>query len=131
MAPIDKDKWQVRVSVVAIFVLGAIAGALGMNIYRGIRPNAPPPGGHPRGFERMFDNLNLTPDQKSKVDQILADSRKKLMEVRRESAPQFSQVRQETEDRLKAVLTPQQWQQFQDQIQQNRQRRPHHRMDWG
>lgn len=125
MGPIDKEKWHVRLSVTGIFVLGFIAGALALNLYRESAqgPMGPPP--H-RTFGRFLDNLDLNSDQRTKVDQIIADSRRQLMEVRRESEPKMSEITRETQDKLKAVLTPDQWEKFQDQLSQMRARH-HHR----
>lgn len=106
----SKNKWQVRLAVVSIFVIGFIAGALAMNIYRD-RSRAS--GLEMRGrFEQVLERLNLTPEQKSQVRAIFDDSRAQLMEVRKQSEPRFREVRRQTEDRLQAVLTPEQWEQY-------------------
>lgn len=106
-----RNKWQVRIAVLVLFVVGFLAGALAMNIYRG-RQWSPRAGGR-GGFEQMIDRLNLTQDQRTQVDSIFEDARKQLAEVRRESEPRFREVRKNTDERLQAVLTPEQWEQFQ------------------
>ena len=105
-----KSKWQVRLAVLILFVVGFIAGALAMNLYGG-RQFAPRAGGR-GGFERMLDRLNLTQDQRTQVGEIFDDARKQLSELRRESEPRFRTVRKNTDDRLKAVLTPEQFEEF-------------------
>ncbi|HST20230.1 MAG TPA: periplasmic heavy metal sensor [Blastocatellia bacterium] len=107
-----KTKWQVRLAALIIFVIGFIAGALAMNIYRGQR--GPSAYGDRRGrFEETLDKLNLTQDQKNQVKAIFDDARAQLGQLRKESEPKFREVRKQTDDRLKAVLEPEQWEQFQ------------------
>jgi Spy/CpxP family protein refolding chaperone len=107
-----KSKWQVRLAVLILFVVGFIAGALAMNLYGG-RQFAPRAGGR-GGFERMLERLNLTQDQKTQVGEIFDEARKQLSELRRESEPRFREVRKNTDERLQSVLTPEQWTQFQE-----------------
>jgi Spy/CpxP family protein refolding chaperone len=107
-----RNKWQVRLATLIVFVIGFIAGGLAMNIYRGpqwssSRANAR------GGFEQMLDKLNLTQDQRAQVNGIFEDARKQLTELRKESEPKFREVRKNTDARLQTVLTPEQWEQFQ------------------
>ena len=105
-----RKKWEVRLAVLILFVTGFIAGGLAMNLYHS-RDWSPRSG---RGsFEHVLDKLNLTQDQRVEVTAIFEDARKQLNELRKESEPKFSEVRKNTDDRLKAVLTTQQWEQFQ------------------
>ena len=107
-----KTKWQVRLAALIIFVIGFIAGALAMNIYRG--QQGPSAYGDRRGrFEETLDKLNLTQDQKTQVKAIFDDARAQLTQLRKESEPKFREVRKQTDERLKAVLEPEQWEQFQ------------------
>ena len=118
-----KTKWQVRLAALTIFVIGFIAGALAMNIYRGQR--APSAYGDRRGrFEETLDKLNLTQDQKTQVKAIFDDARAQLGQLRKESEPKFREVRKQTEERLKAVLEPEQWEQFQQIMSEARKGRP-------
>lgn len=107
-----RSKWQVRLAVLILFVVGFIAGALAMNMYRG-RQLSPRAGGR-GGFEQMLDRLNLTQDQRTQVRDIFEEARRQLAELRRESEPRFREVRKNTDERLQSVLTPEQWEQFQE-----------------
>src|SRR5438132_1513933 len=106
-----RSKWQVRLAVLLLFVVGFIAGALAMNIYRA-RHWSPRSGGR-GGFEQMLDRLNLTQDQRTQVGEIFEGARNQLAELRKESEPKFREVRKNTDERLQSVLTPEQWEQFQ------------------
>ena len=115
MNNITKNKWQVRVAALAIFLLGALAGALAFNAYqswarasmRGQR------GGAREHFERVFDKLQLSEEQKAQVQQIMADARRELHAAHKESEPRLADIRRRTDERLRQALTPEQWQQFQ------------------
>jgi Spy/CpxP family protein refolding chaperone len=121
-----KNKWQVRLAVLIIFAIGFIAGGLAVNFYRDYRrPGEFPP--MRGGFNRVVERLNLTPEQKTQVSAIFDDARAQLMEIRKESGPKFHEVRKQTDDRLQAVLTPEQWEQFQQIMKEGRHRRRHGR----
>ena len=140
MESINSDKWRVRLSIVAIFLLGFIAGGLAVNLYRPGRANSgdirPPSGFHRGGgIEWVIKSLNLDDQQKQQVDQILSDTRQRLQEVHRASAPQLAEIRKQTQDQLKKVLTEDQWNRFQQAIKEHEERldrgdrgdRPHRR----
>ena len=118
-----RSKWQVRLAVLILFVVGFIAGALAMNMYRA-RQWSPGLGGR-GGFEQMLNRLNLTQDQRTQVGEIFDDARKQLAELRREADPKFREVRKNTDERLQSVLTAEQWEQFQQMT--NRRGRPYGR----
>lgn len=106
-----RKKWEVRLAALILFVIGFIAGGLAMNLYRS-REWAPGSGG--RGsFEHVLNKLSLSDEQRTEVTVIFEDARKQLNELRKESEPKFREVRKNTDDRLKAVLTTEQWAQFQ------------------
>ena len=109
MNNVAKNRWQVRFAAMIIFVLGFAAGILALNVYRGL---AHGPKSRNR-MERMAERLNLNADQKTKVQQILGDTREQLQAVRRESEPKVNEIRRQADTRLQEVLTPEQWQQFQ------------------
>lgn len=119
-----RSKWQVRLAVLILFVVGFIAGGLTMDLYRS-RQMSRRDGG--RGaFEQMLDRLNLTQDQRTQVSGIFEDARKQLTELRKESEPRFREVRKNTDERLQSVLTPEQWEQFR-QMTERRRNRPYGR----
>ena len=119
MNNVAKNKWQVRVAAAIIFVLGFTAGILALNVYRGLARHG---GGQGNRFDELAERLNLTADQKVKVQEIFSDTREQLRAVRRESEPKLDEIRRQADGRLQTVLTPEQWQQFQ-KIKDERQRR--------
>lgn len=114
MNNISKNKWQVRLAALAIFLLGSAAGALAFNAYQSwARASVHERRGERERFERVFDQLQLTAEQKTRVEQIMSDARQQLRAVRKESEPRLAEVRRQTDERLRQTLTPEQWQQFQ------------------
>jgi Spy/CpxP family protein refolding chaperone len=115
----QKSKWQVRVAAIVIFLLGVAAGALALNGYkRWSRGGAE--ASRQNRFEQMLDALQLNADQKTQVHQILGDTRQQLQALRKESEPRFEEIRRQTDERLQKVLTPEQWQQFQQEREKTR-----------
>jgi Spy/CpxP family protein refolding chaperone len=109
MNDVAKNRWQVRIAAMIIFVLGFAAGILALNVYRGLARNALPRD----RFEQLAERLDLNADQKTKVQQILGDTREQLRALRRESEPRVNEIRSQADARLQEVLTPEQWQKFQ------------------
>jgi Spy/CpxP family protein refolding chaperone len=110
MDRIKKGKWQVRVAALVVFILGFAAGALVFTAYQRWSRN------HERGgnrFEQMLNSLDLTAEQKTQVHQILVDTRQQLQNLRKESEPRFEEIRRQADERLQKVMTPEQWQNFQ------------------
>jgi len=118
MNTVTKNRWQVRVAAMIIFVLGFTAGILALNVYRGWAPRV---GGRDR-MQELSERLQLTADQKIKVQEIFNDTREQLSAVRHEMEPRMEEIRRQADGRLQTVLTPEQWQQFQ-RIREERRRR--------
>jgi Spy/CpxP family protein refolding chaperone len=115
MNNITRNKWQVRLAALAVFLLGAVAGALAFNAYHSwaqasVRERR---GGTREHFEHVFDQLQLTDAQKTQVEKIMSDAHEQLRAVRKESEPRLADIRRQTDERLRQALTPEQWQQFQ------------------
>ena len=117
MNNVAKNRWQVRIAAVIIFVLGFTAGILALNVYRGLTR-----GGPGNRIDELADRLQLTADQKTKVQEIFSDTREQLRAARQEMEPRMAEIRRQADGRLQAVLTPEQWQKFQ-RLRDERQRR--------
>jgi len=119
MAEKIRSKWQVRGAVVAIFVLGFVAGMLALQVYgRWAHRRSPE-----NRFDQMATRLQLNDDQKTKVQQIFSDTRQQLDNLRHESEPRVNEIRQQADQRLQQVLTPDQWHKFQQMRSEGRGRR--------
>jgi Spy/CpxP family protein refolding chaperone len=120
-----RNKWQIRLAVLLIFVMGFVAGALTLNVYRAHQTTSAPPSGRHGRFERVMDQLDLNDEQRDQVKKIFDEARSQLVEMRKESEPKFRQVREQTNSRLHDVLTPEQWDQFQKLTAEDREHRSH------
>lgn len=118
MNNVAKNRWQVRVAAVIIFVLGFTAGILALNVYRGVVRG----GGSGNRIDELAERLKLTAEQKTKVQEIFGDTREQLRAVRQETEPRMAEIRRQADGRLQTVLTAEQWQQFQ-KLRDERQRR--------
>jgi len=119
MDNIVRNKWQVRVAAVIIFLLGFAAGLLALNAYRAWARGRGPGD----RFEQLATRLQLNAEQKTKVQQIFGDTRQQLQVLRKESEPRVNDIRQQTDHRLQQVLTAEQWQRFQQMRDERRARR--------
>jgi hypothetical protein len=84
-----------------------------------------PAGGRPsseRYLLHLETELGLTGDQRERVARILSDQQELVMEITRESRPRIRAVADDTRAAIQEVLTPEQWERFQE-IRQNRERR--------
>ena len=99
-------------AALVVFVLGFAAGALVFNAYQRWARNRVPPDRAAR-FEKMLDSLELNSDQKAQVHQILNDTREQLRALRKETEPRFDEIRQQADEKLQKVMSPDQWQKFQ------------------
>jgi Spy/CpxP family protein refolding chaperone len=112
MDKISRNRWQVQVAAVMIFLLGFAAGALALNAYRAWSRGGVQERRQDR-FEQMSERLKFSDEQKSQVQKILGDTRERLQALRKESEPRVTEIRREADEHLQKVLTPEQWQQFQ------------------
>jgi Spy/CpxP family protein refolding chaperone len=84
----------------------------------GAPPAVRPPGG---GFERLAEQLNLTADQKPKVQSIMDTQMQKMRDLQQDTSltvedrrAKMKVIREDVVTQMKAVLTPEQFQKWQD-----------------
>jgi Spy/CpxP family protein refolding chaperone len=119
MDRVSRSSWLVRAAALAIFLLGFAAGALAPSAYRawvrdGVRQGR---------LEKMSEDLKLTPEQKEQMRQIFGETRTRLEALRKESEPRFAEIRREADERIRQVLTPEQWEEFRKSREEGRGRR--------
>jgi Spy/CpxP family protein refolding chaperone len=119
-----RSKWPLRLATLAVFALGFIAGVLALNLYHSRHyPFAGRFGRTPFFmFKSITERLALTPQQEKEVEKIFDEARGQLTELRRQAEPNIGEIRRQTEKRLKQVLTPEQWQRFQQMKKEMRER---------
>ncbi len=125
----SKSKWPVRLATLAVFALGFVAGVLALNLYHSRHyPFAGRFGRTPFFmFKSITQRLALSPQQQKEVEKIFDEARGQLAELRRQAEPNIAGIRRQTEKRLQQVLTPEQWQRFEQMKSEMRERRGWHR----
>jgi Spy/CpxP family protein refolding chaperone len=118
MTDITRNKWQARGFALVLFALGFTAGILALNGIHWLRNRQPTD-----RFAQFSARLQLNSDQQTKVRQIFGDTRQQLQNLRKESEPRVNDIRQQADQRLQQVLTPEQWQKFQQLRNEVRSRR--------
>jgi len=120
---------KARLIVVSVFVIGFAAGALSLNLYQRLNPSSKKDG--PRGgaevlIKRMNEEVGLAPDQQDQIKKILDETGEKYREIRKEMdpaiknfEPRFNAVRQESRDRIRQLLTPEQLPKYEEMVQKH------------
>ena len=65
-------------------------------------------GGHHSSLERITDQLNLTSDQRAKIQPILDQARPQIETIHREAMQKMKQVMDNTMAQIRPMLTPEQ-----------------------
>jgi Spy/CpxP family protein refolding chaperone len=120
--------WKAILGVLAIFVLGIIAGGLITHrIYqKRIRAFLRGQGAVPAELivRQMSSQLNLTADQRAQVVPIINDTRQRIQRIRVQAEPQVREAFQETERRVRELLTPEQCAKFDKIVAEHKARWP-------
>jgi hypothetical protein len=112
---------KVRLAFAVTFLLGVLAGALGLFAYARWG-EMPQPSGWTRGFDRdryvrqLREAVGLRPDQMRELDVILDEARDEFLAVRRRLRPEFDALRQRARQRIRGILTGEQHQRFEEFI---------------
>lgn len=119
---------KARFIVVTVFVIGFAAGALSLNLYQQMTSSDTIKGPQ-RGPEflirRLDEKVGLTTDQQGQIRQILDETNEKYREIRTELEPRikdfeprFNAVREQSRDRIRALLTPEQLPKYEKMIEE-------------
>lgn len=122
----DSD-WKARWLVLGIFLLGFFVGALTMDIYRAtVRSERifsfSDRLGHrdkDKRLEQLRQDLGLSPEQVKQVGQVLNETGKEFEQLASQVHPRFSGICRRSHERIRAFLTPQQIEKF-DQLKKQR-----------
>jgi hypothetical protein len=136
--------WKVILATVVIFGAGVFTGGLLVNCidhphsknahHAQANADTHPPENHdqprpqdippPRLAERMGkqfvqqlnDTLRLTPEQRVKIEKIIADGQERNHEIWTNTAPKMRAVMQEVNQQIRAELTPEQLKPFEEML---------------
>lgn len=113
----NKSKWQIRLATLSIFLIGFIAGALALNAYQ-VWVGASGQMSKHKKYDQIFNQLDLTEAQRAEVQKIVGETREQLQKMREESEPRVQEIRGRADEKMRQILTPEQWQKFQ-QLREN------------
>jgi hypothetical protein len=118
--------WSILV-IIGVFLAGAIAGA---GVFAWLRP-APPWRPRRGDLPALFNELDLTPDQREKVTAIFEKHRAASWAIIQGNFPRVRAEQEQSNREIRAILTDAQIKKL-DEI-ESRPRPPHHRggMGWG
>ena len=108
----SKNRWQIRLATLSIFLLGFVAGAFALNAYYLLSGAAKQPTKQQR-YDEAFNRLGLNETQKTEVQRIVGETREKIQRLRQEDEPRLQEIRVQNDEQLQRILTPEQWQEFQ------------------
>jgi Spy/CpxP family protein refolding chaperone len=92
------------------FLTLAAAGLIVLGGFALVQAQGPPGGGGGRGHgvERLTDGLNLTPDQKAKIQPIINQAQPQVAEIHREAMQKMKAVMASIASQIRPLLTPEQ-----------------------
>lgn len=136
----DKTTNKARLIVLAIFSIGFVSGLLAMNLYERFNSKNEDPrperGQPPYVYvtERINRRVNLTPEQKTQVQEILTDQFDQFDKIRdemrpkmKEFEPRFAEVRRLSRDKVRAVLSAEQLPEFEKLLEEDDKKREEQR----
>jgi hypothetical protein len=136
------NAWKVIFATIVIFGAGVFSGGLLVNFVDHSRPGGihhPPPPAVPHEpmdtaprpevlktnfVQRLDEALQLTPEQKGEIEQIVQEGQERNRQLWQQIAPEVRGVAQDTRQHIKAVLTEEQKKQFEDMFRRARRMGP-------
>ena len=124
-----KNRTKAWLGVISVFIIGLALGALSMNLY--IRHNRPSQPTRHNPLDDWTMKLSLTPEQRQQIDTIFKESFDQFRQVRKEVDPKFEAIKNQSRERIKSALTPEQLPKFEEMMKQEDSRGDRHRGDRG
>lgn len=108
-------RWVALCAVLAVFVVGIVVGVLSTHLFYAHQLRNPQQLGA-LGARLFTDSLerrlDLNPEQKREIEQIVRQSRQEAQVLRQETLPRVLDLVERTADRIEEVLTPEQRAEF-------------------
>jgi Spy/CpxP family protein refolding chaperone len=107
------NTWKVILATIVIFAAGAVTGALLAR--HSAHPRQGPGGMRLEFLRRMERDLDLTREQRERIDKILKESQEQTRRIMEPVSPALHAELQRTKEEFRQVLTPEQQTRF-DQL---------------
>lgn len=106
-----KDRWMFRGFVAGIFAMGMLAGGLGLRIAEN-RGWASPAAPDAYQLQSVVERLDVPEGRRVAVRAILAEHFERTRAITKRQRPDYRAAYQASEARLREVLTPEEYKQF-------------------
>jgi hypothetical protein len=107
-----RSKTSATLMLVLTFALGAVAGVVSNHLYETrFKPSNQRPGARsapPDIVEELGRGLSLNADQKSKLKEIIHESRERYRALSIQFRPQYDALRDQTRQQIRQILTEEQ-----------------------
>ena len=119
-----------KILVFTVFFIGIVTGVLITDFYEtrvtGTSPGAPDARDRAsrsqRDITKVHDYLGLNDEQRQQVNKILEETRNEVRKLRQETQPKFQVIQEASQARIRAILSEEQRQKY-DEFRRNLQRR--------
>jgi Spy/CpxP family protein refolding chaperone len=124
----DRKRGEAAVLVVIVFLLGALLGGVGNHVWgERVWGKQTITGPQTKGqiVNNLTKELQLTPDQQKQLGAIVDDTRAQWRVLYTTIEPRHEEIRQQSRDRIRAILTPDQkpkFEEFMKRIDEQRQK---------
>ncbi len=112
----DVSRIRIAVLFLMVFAVGAVAGSIATKFYIRHQLQNMMHGNLSKRKTRIIRvlsrRLDLTPEQRRKIERIITQSQKRLIELRNKHFSEVSRIFDETSEKIKAELTPAQQAEF-------------------
>lgn len=113
--------WKVILATLVIFGAGVLSGALGTQLVRR-QPEPPKPAFGPGGpgperfdfIRRWGDRLDLTAEQRDKIDRLVRESQERVRALWEPVGPKIQEETRSVRTRIEEILTPDQRAKFEE-----------------
>jgi len=118
------DRWKIVLTLIAIFVAGAVTG--GFFMIRAVKYETPRRSEErlemPFAVDRWLARLHLTPDQDQKLRPIIEQADNELRNLRALDLREIEGILDRAQDRINPVLTPDQRERLRQMLEERKQR---------
>jgi hypothetical protein len=104
--------------ILVVFIMGFAAGALSLNLYRTAWRGGGGFWGREGALRKFDQRLNLAPEQHGRVEEILRETFDQYDEIKNDIGPRYEAVRQQSRERIRAVLNPEQIAEYEKMIEE-------------
>ena len=128
-----RSSLNVAVSMLAVFVSGAVVGVFGHRLYtvRSVYSAVEKPARSPEDWRRNYiqelrTRLTLDEAQVSRLNEILDQTRDRFQALRDKGRPEAEQIRQDQRNNVRAMLNPSQQPEYEKILQERDKKRAAH-----